>query len=85
MKWIVLENHPNDSRVKISEDDVFQALTSRMGTGGGNVPMVMAIHEADGQNVTVQEEVAYSLVTGGGKPGQGYPCVLIYEDTDDCE
>jgi DNA (cytosine-5)-methyltransferase 1 len=38
---IVLENHPADSRVKISEDGVFQALTSRMGTGGGNVPMVM--------------------------------------------
>ena len=38
---IVLENHPADSRVKVSEDGVFQALTSRMGTGGGNVPMVM--------------------------------------------
>ena len=53
--------------------------------GGMNLPMVMAIHEADGQNVTVQEEIAYSLATGGGKPGQGYPCVMIYEDTDDCK
>lgn len=41
MRWIVLENHPNDSRMKIAEDNVFQALTSRMGTGGGNVPMVI--------------------------------------------
>jgi hypothetical protein len=32
---LVLENHPNDSRVKISEDNTFQALTGRMGTGGG--------------------------------------------------
>jgi DNA (cytosine-5)-methyltransferase 1 len=31
----VLENHPNDSRVKIREDNIFQSLTSRMGTGGG--------------------------------------------------
>ena len=37
----VLENHPNDSRVKIREDNTFQSLTSRMGTGGGNVPMIM--------------------------------------------
>ena len=39
--YVVLENHPNDSRVKICEDNVFQTLSSRMGTGGGNVPMVM--------------------------------------------
>ena len=36
-----VENHPNDSRVKLAEDDIVQALTSRMGTGGGNVPLVM--------------------------------------------
>ena len=36
-----VENHPNDSRVGINEDGIVQALTSRMGTGGGNVPMVM--------------------------------------------
>ena len=31
----VLENHPADSRVKICQDNVFQTLSSRMGTGGG--------------------------------------------------
>ncbi len=36
-----VENHPNDSRVKIDSEGKVQALTSRMGTGGGNVPMVM--------------------------------------------
>lgn len=36
-----VENHPNDSRVKIDESGTCQTLTSRMGTGGGNVPMVM--------------------------------------------
>ncbi len=30
-----LENHPNDSRVKLSEDNVVQTLSGRMGTGGG--------------------------------------------------
>ena len=37
----VIENHPNDSRVKIKADGVFQTLSSRMGTGGGNVPLVL--------------------------------------------
>ena len=37
----VLENHPNDSRMKICEDDTFQTLSGRMGTGGNNTPMVM--------------------------------------------
>ena len=36
-----VENHPNDSRVKIREDGTVQTLSGRMGTGGGNVPMVM--------------------------------------------
>ena len=36
-----VENHPNDSRVGINEDGKVQDLAGRMGTGGGNVPMVM--------------------------------------------
>ena len=35
-----IENHPADSRVKLSDDGKVQTLTSRMGTGGGNVPML---------------------------------------------
>ena len=38
---VALENHPTDSRVKVSEDNMVQTLTSRMGTGGGNVPLIM--------------------------------------------
>ena len=36
-----IENHPADSRVNIDKSGKVQTLTSRMGTGGGNVPMVM--------------------------------------------
>lgn len=43
--------------------------------------MIYAIHEADGQDVTMMLETAYALSGGGGKPGQGYPC--IFEDDDD--
>jgi DNA (cytosine-5)-methyltransferase 1 len=38
----VVENHPADSRVNLDESGKVQTLTGRMGTGGGNVPMVMA-------------------------------------------
>lgn len=36
-----VENHPADSRVNLDESGKVQTLTSRMGTGGGNVPMVI--------------------------------------------
>lgn len=38
---IMIENHPNDSRVKIDDSGNCQTLTGRMGTGGGNVPLTM--------------------------------------------
>ena len=31
---IVIENHPADSRLKISDNGIFQTLSGRMGTGG---------------------------------------------------
>lgn len=39
---IPLEHHPTDSRIKIEESNAIQTLTSRMGTGGNNVPLVMS-------------------------------------------
>ena len=38
---ISIENNPNDSRVQFSKDGKVQTLTSSMGTGGGNVPMIL--------------------------------------------
>ena len=43
-----VENHPADSRVNIDESGTVQTLTSRMGTGGGNVPMVMETVSLEG-------------------------------------
>lgn len=37
--------------------------------------VVLAIHEASGQDITFSN-VAFALVAGGGKHGQGYPCIL---------
>lgn len=38
---ITIENHPNDSRVSLDDSGKVQTLTGRMGTGGGNTPLVM--------------------------------------------
>lgn len=38
---IPLENHPNDSRVTLAKDGVFQTLGRHMGTGGNNTPLVL--------------------------------------------
>ena len=50
-----IENHPADSRVDIDDSGKVQTLTSRMGTGGGNVPMVMEpVQTSDQTEVCVQ-------------------------------
>ena len=64
---VALENHPTDSRVKVSEDNMVQTLTSRMGTGGGNVPLVM-------DAVTPK---TLKIRAGGGNGGKG---PLIQDD-----
>lgn len=40
-KKIILESHPGDSRIRIDGSGTVQTLRSRMGTGGGNEPLLM--------------------------------------------
>lgn len=47
MKYIMLEHYPTDSRLKIVNDGTCQTLTSRMGTGGGNVPLVLGVDDEE--------------------------------------
>ena len=70
---IPLEHHPTDSRIKIEESDSIQTLTSRMGTGGNNVPLVMSNEcapvtlkirsgcEGGGKGVLLQENKSSTL------------------------
>lgn len=58
---VALENHPNDSRIKVEEDGKVQTLSGRMGTGGGNVPLLM---EKESTPVTLKIR---SGCEGGGK------------------
>jgi DNA (cytosine-5)-methyltransferase 1 len=67
---IVYETHPADSRVK-AMGDVCQTVTSRWGTGGGNVPLVQSIGftQCDAAR-DVGDEVSPTLRSGGNG---GYP------------
>lgn len=49
----IIENHPNDSRVKFTQ--TVQTLNGRMGTGGGNVPMTMNTQNAVVRRLTPME------------------------------
>lgn len=76
---VVLENHPNDSRVTIVEDNIVPTLTGRMGTGGGNVPMIMeeamAVHLT--QDPTVMNGKTPCITAGNPKTGQATVGVVI--------
>ena len=56
MKWILLEHHPNDSRINVVEDGICQSLTQRMGTGGGNVPLVIEMRDERTNSIGIQSE-----------------------------
>lgn len=62
---IALENHPTDSRVKIAEDGVVQTLPARMGTGGGNVPLLME------QDTLMEQDAPVTLKIRSGREGGG--------------
>ena len=65
---IALDYHPADSRIGIGEPETIQTLTSRMGTGGNNVPLVMdgKVH----QELPPQTLKIRSGCEGGGKEAQ---------------
>lgn len=62
---IILENHPQDSRVTIAEDGNVPTLTSRMGTGG-NVPMIMnEVRAVDQRNLSLGNDKSETLHGSG--------------------
>ena len=59
---MVLDNHPQDSRITIREDGMAPTITEKMGTGGNNVPMVMEPAVAfDRRNLAPNIEVSATL------------------------
>lgn len=77
---VSVENHPVDGRCKISADGKAQTLTSRMGTGGMNVPLTMQAYGicsdksnsmlSDNPNSGIYEaETSRTIDANGGNPG----------------
>ena len=58
-----IENHPADSRVNIDDSGKVQTLTSRMGTGGGNVPMVMEPFTSDAHHAVAYWDGGQTMAT----------------------
>ena len=68
---VAIENRPQDSRAKLSADGIVQTLDARMGTGGGNVPLVcepktLKIRsgcEGGGKGALIQDNLSATLST----------------------
>lgn len=75
-----VENHAQDSRVSLRPDNTVQTLTGRMGTGGGNVPLVLVpcFGQASYDEYAPTEQ-AVTLKATGGNYGGGKGA-LIQED-----
>ena len=81
-----VENHPADSRVNLDESGKVQTLTSRMGTGGGNVPMVMEAIGLDRAsfNQGKNAQFDFSITEDGTEPtltarGPGAVCYCLQD------
>ena len=73
---ISLDNHPADSRVTVNADNIIQTLTSRMGTGGGNTPLLLVAEGVDTFNQTLTGDKAKTLLAGHIDK-DGVPCVAL--------
>ena len=61
---VAIENHPTDGRIKIDESGTVQTLTSRMGTGGNNVPLTLKIRcgcDGGGKGALLQDDKSATL------------------------
>lgn len=59
------------------EDGTMPTVTASYGTGGNNVPIVVKSVTENGDGDVFCSDTASTLTTGGGKPGQGYPCICF--------
>lgn len=67
-----MEHHPQDCRVKIAKDGICQALSQKMGTGGGNVPLVIEVDDAEDEGIKRRKWSAASDGNDGGVQHSGY-------------
>ncbi len=72
---VLFENSYRDG-ARIAKDGVTQTLSAKMGTGGGNTPMVAVTYSFDtqfGSNANVTEDIAPTLKASQQSPSIAYP------------
>lgn len=84
MKFINLEYHPCDSRIRIVDHEICQTLNQRMGTGGGNVPLILIVLEDQGGGVMHWNYKELSPTLRAQMDGHP-PVVVIKDDNTDRE
>lgn len=88
MKCFAIENHAMDNRVTMDDSGIVQTLNARMGTGGGNVPLVLMPKEAVFKPVCVMAtshwnapftdgDVSPTLCARAGTGGNQLPLVAL--------
>lgn len=80
---VLIDNHPADSRVTLAKDGVCQTLSARMGTGGGNVPLVMeTTNECYSQSgfADYKENNCGTLRASGGDLGGGSENLVVSDN-----
>jgi len=86
---VAIDNHPADSRITVRKDGVVQTLSARMGTGGGNVPLIQepraynicsegsnAMKSSNPRSGIYEETTSRTIDTNGGCRGNGAQVVV---------
>lgn len=63
---MVIENHPQDGRVSLSDDGVVQTLPGKMGTGGNNTPLLYSTSKAYFHTSAARDQ-SFALTAGDYK------------------
>ena len=80
---LLLENHPCDGRLKVEASGICQTLRSRMGTGGGNAPLVLQepiLLESNQNHATVQTNGISTALTASMGMGGGYVPMITQQE-----
>ena len=88
----MVNHHPHDGRIGLDSGGVVQTLTARMGTGGGNVPLILdrpvfavnSVHtdRKPGGMFGKPAAVAKTLDLRGGDPGCNQGGMIILDQAD---
>lgn len=79
---VCYENHANDSRVK-EMGDCCQALTSRAGTGGGNLPLVQEYYNWHSQSLActkIEDDCSPTIPAAMGMGGTNMTTPMFIQD-----